>query len=423
MISILYLWLVLAYSIGFTSFAERHITLPFLDFPVFIGEIFLIITFSLYLIYMRSERLFQGWHRWLWVYLGFVVIKANVGYFEYGALAFRNSAMFYYPLYAVVAYQLEYRFLKKDMVVFPLAVFLGVCLAFNVCNAYFYYVYGVLIMVMGYQLNIIGVSWIYYALLMLKISFNDTRTIFISGLAGLVYIPIAFISAFLKKSRVLVGIMVALVVLASFWFLGDKDKIESIIGLRKTIEGYQKAVALIDKQGDIQLGEYDIKLYETERELRDRIEERKATGGVSEIERANIVWRLLVWEDVVREVVKKEAFFGIGFGKPFRSRNAEVLKWCKGEWVGWLEPHNSYLHIIYRSGLVGILLIFLFVCLVVKRIIISITQKRVVGMLLMSVVVYWMVAGCFAVIFELPQFAIPFWILLGMGFRFADGKV
>ena len=66
-----------------------------------------------------------------------------------------------------------------------------------------------------------------------------------------------------------------------------------------------------------------------------------------------IVFRLFVWRDMARELVQKRAWWGFSFGYPQRSRSLEVLRWAIGEWSrdGWITPHNSFFHIIYRAGL------------------------------------------------------------------------
>jgi len=62
-------------------------------------------------------------------------------------------------------------------------------------------------------------------------------------------------------------------------------------------------------------------------------------------------------------VIKEKAFFGINFGKPQRSRRIEIIEQAKGEWQrdGWITPHNSFLHMIYRGGIFGAFYVVLFI--------------------------------------------------------------
>ena len=82
-----------------------------------------------------------------------------------------------------------------------------------------------------------------------------------------------------------------------------------------------------------------------------------------------------------REIFKEKAIFGIDFGKPFRSLTLEKLRdiegtgWCIGEWVGWLEPHNSYIHILYRAGIIGLIFIMA-IWIIFIRLVFKFIQKK-----------------------------------------------
>ena len=92
----------LGYYIFQRNFAELHIALPFLDFPIFVGEILFFLCLLLLLAYwINTHKKFNKWHYILFLYCGFVIAKALYGYAEWGPLAFRHAALFYYPLFAV----------------------------------------------------------------------------------------------------------------------------------------------------------------------------------------------------------------------------------------------------------------------------------------------------------------------------------
>ena len=93
------------YSIFYSYFAELNIQLPFLDFPVFMGEILLGFLAVLFLLKLKTTPVrFNRWHYLLLVYLLFILVKAFYGYLKWGPLAFRNAALFYYPFFAVSGY-------------------------------------------------------------------------------------------------------------------------------------------------------------------------------------------------------------------------------------------------------------------------------------------------------------------------------
>lgn len=137
----------------------------------------------------------------------------------------------------------------------------------------------------------------------------------------------------------------------------------------------------------------------------------------------NILWRILVIRDMFRDLYKSNWFVGSDFGKPFRSRTIEVLRWNKIEIeeVGWIEPHNSYVHIIYRSGLIGLISIILLIKLIMQTAAKFLKDRRQ-GLILVAALTYWIVAANFMVILELPFFAIPFWSLFGITLAYAQKK-
>ena len=130
----------------------------------------------------------------------------------------------------------------------------------------------------------------------------------------------------------------------------------------------------------------------------------------------NITWRLFVWQDMLEELLEsRKNLLGLDFGKPFRSKRAEILGWETGLGrVGWLEPHNSYLHIIYRAGIFGLLFIIAIWILFFTMIKSFIKTSNIKGILLSSALFFWLFKANFAVMLELPYFAIPFWSLFGV---------
>ena len=104
------------------------------------------------------------------------------------------------------------------------------------------------------------------------------------------------------------------------------------------------------------------------------------------------------------------------FGKPFRSKSLEIIGTAKAAWAkdGWVGVHNSYLHILYRTGIVGILLILFilaYLCIMIKDFYVN---KSIIGLLLCGVIINWFIAANFLLIFELPYMAIPIWCLYGV---------
>lgn len=136
------------------------------------------------------------------------------------------------------------------------------------------------------------------------------------------------------------------------------------------------------------------------------------------IENNNAIFRLLIWRDMWLDLKNEKPIpiLGLDFGRPFRSKTLEALQWGFGDWIrdGWIGAHNSFFHIIYRTGVVGVLLIGgLFVMLF--RMIRGFTLARsLTGILLCGIILNWFIAANFLLIFELPYTAIPIWIIYGM---------
>jgi len=87
------------------NFAEIHLSLPFLDFPIFLGEIFLFLSLIPFLgLAIINRKSVSGWQIFFLLYFVFVLIKALGGRGTWGVLALRHAALFYCPLFAVFGY-------------------------------------------------------------------------------------------------------------------------------------------------------------------------------------------------------------------------------------------------------------------------------------------------------------------------------
>jgi len=130
----------------------------------------------------------------------------------------------------------------------------------------------------------------------------------------------------------------------------------------------------------------------------------------------NTTFRLLIWRDMWIELISRKAILGVNLGMPQRSRSLETLNWGQSDWSrdGWITPHNSFFHMIYRGGIVGLGLIIVLFRVIGKLIRVSVERKNWIAAFLISISIYWMVLSNFLVVLEFPYFAILFWSLLGM---------
>jgi len=150
----------------------------------------------------------------------------------------------------------------------------------------------------------------------------------------------------------------------------------------------------------------------------------KVGGRPEGVCRTNVLFRIFMWQDIFEELLSGMYIFGVDFGNPFRSRSLDILNWA-ASWklrggVGWLEPHNSYIHILYRTGVVGLLFIVTIWVLFFRMSRSFIRNTNIKGIILASLVLYWLVVANFSVILELPYFAIPFWCTFGIVLKYAE---
>lgn len=134
----------------------------------------------------------------------------------------------------------------------------------------------------------------------------------------------------------------------------------------------------------------------------------------------NSLFRIFIWKDVFEQIISKRPIFGFDFGKPFRSRSLEILDYAPSEWSrdGWICIHNSYIDIVYRAGVIGILMIVFILFMLFSVAINSFRNRSLTGILLTGILINWFMAANFLEILEMPYTAIPLWSLFGLTFTY-----
>jgi hypothetical protein len=142
------------------------------------------------------------------------------------------------------------------------------------------------------------------------------------------------------------------------------------------------------------------------------------TGRPLDIDEDNIVFRLFVWRDMAIELWQhpENWLMGFSFGHPQRSKSLEVLSWAEEEWSrdGWITPHNSFFHVVYRGGILGIFLVGALFFSIYRLARDFFIMGSVEGGLLVAALIYWIVLSNFLVILEFPYNAVLFWSLFGI---------
>ena len=138
-----------------------------------------------------------------------------------------------------------------------------------------------------------------------------------------------------------------------------------------------------------------------------------ATG---EFQNAN--WRLDYWNYLVRKTVDHPAF-GVGFGKPAAFEWAlRVYDTRDGGPESVSPPHNSFVNILYRTGLLGFAaLVALFVIAVVRTLRLiraSAREERPPVVALLALAAFIVVIASLNVALEGPYMAMFFWTVVGL---------
>lgn len=495
----------LAVSLFGSDFAEINLQLPFLGFPIFIGEILLFLCLFLWIGTIAFAQPFTRGHIAIIFYVLWVLVFALIGYKQYGAFALRNAALFYYPLFAFLAFSFFDSKFFSERLLFPLILILYAFSWFFSLN-HFAFTWWVLafILIRKYYSRLVVLpalfvllSWNYRAV------FEQSRTGFLGLVGGLVFlgfVVLRLVDFKRQKSKILIfGGTVIFFCIATLAFM-DRNSLISLVDFRHLIATYQ------GYKGEISRNEKDFvamsltpNVYVDNRKQRqakeageqEKLEQKTfktfvenvvegITGWTSEehgtqqsgdqrqvktgtsgnldqkqiasretkieippdsqsqakaekdsspnafkpewrsLEGAyvNSIFRILIWEDMLKELKEHRAIFGLGFGWPQRSRNLEILGWGLTEWQrdGWITPHNSYFHMIYRAGIIGILIVFIIFWSWWKLAVFFIRRSSWTGIMLCVILVYWLTSANFLLILELPYYAIPFWTIFGIAF-------
>ena len=226
-------------------FAELHIQLSFLDFPIFIGEILLFLCLCLFLVKNKYHwtKINQR-QMWFVAYFTFVIMKALYGYSQWGPLAFRDAALFYYPIFIMFGYS----FYRKDFFTVKRTVSLSLLIIVmffvRVYDDYWTLACFILAFILVCSLRTQWLKYILLAILVLvtpyKFLFQTSRMMMLANSIAMAYLMVAFY-LILKIKREL---KVAIFVLSAFLVIGgamkfmDRNAARSIIGFEKIKEAF-----------------------------------------------------------------------------------------------------------------------------------------------------------------------------------------
>lgn len=501
------------YSIFYRYFAKVNIRLPFFDFPIFIGEglffVCLILSLWKWVKMTKFHFTFSAWKLAFIFYLAFVLGKSAIGYFQYGPLALRHAAMFYYPLFSVIAY---YAFQKGKWIFstkVPLFLLMILIINFAYVSFYLYYYlilalilascfksklarYGGIIITLAVvpysyffhsaRTLLVASSFAFFALLLMNIIILRARKVVKGCLlfSGLFLIAIAIFTLSLRGALIslarpdkfikykkfydkiiednkptfipksinpqlynpsevvpvndLVPLFTRLEKTATEAIISKPDVTQAGVPLDKETQVENKPVlSMVEPAGreGVSSGTEPIRpIVSSLTETFVKPPQPTSTSSETEEEFDNeikgtkfgtMLFRLYIFSDAVEQLLNKKPSFGFAFGYPFRSPRCEMIGSAYGEYTrdGWISMHNSYLDIIYRAGLIGIILFVVLFINISKMLFIFLRFKSRKGIALITVIFFWLVICFFSETLELPYYAIPFWSFYGLTLAFA----
>lgn len=463
-------------------FAKLHVTIPGTELPLFVGEmLFGVCIVLLISLWTVSATKFNKWYSFLFIGLSFVIFKVFYGYYQWGTLALRHAALFYYPLFAVITYNFyNSKFFNQIIVVILLLIFL----MNRLLGGFFdYYILTYLCLVLVFALKIQNRLIKYTGLLIIFITlpynffFGSCRTIIIGNFVALFFIVIVYCLRFIPVRRQYQwGLFILCLLISGLGILKsvDKNALKSMFFWNSLITEYNQLDGVYKaKAGSYTFRNSTVKLYKQESdsvvtvasknlekwrrkvllarekiiaqaltvtqeqmptavdgsnsyssqelaiptETEDTVQQDRQLGGAIN----SAIWRIFLWQDIFKDLFEQRGFLGVDFGKPIRSKKVAVIGWgAESDRTGWEEPHNSYIHILYRSGLVGVILIGFLLFSVYRMAQKVILGKSLKGVFLVTIVIFWVFTANFGVILEVPYYAVPFWSLFGLIYRYCS---
>jgi hypothetical protein len=471
--------LAMLYATFGSDFAKIHIQPAFIDFPVFIGECVLLLCLAVMLVQARLDP--EPVKLWFWgaaLYFVWVAARAAEGYASEGPYALRNAAMFYYPVFGVMTVHFL-RKLKQERWI----SWWGIAGVFFFIVAGYRSAHSMVIIITamccalsipyvfvrrGFMLILTGIFLFNFKYI------SGGRGTLVGAVAAIMFL--AWFIAHLRGCRgwKLVAVFLGMILVTGsyLWIWGDRNAEVSMLKPMEIIKVFQENdLSLQTRRSSFVPCPIKPKIYNNEsdrmsiqgpvtgNEPPDRssaapvvavVLSKSLSGLLAENSSGllafkpepapvqtqshlqpqyrslstaygNSVFRLFIWRDMFREYIHEWPLSGFSFGKPQRSPSIEILGWAKGEWSrdGWIMPHNSFLHYIYRGGIVGLAIIVFILGSLAVMTRIFLARGSLQGALLVSLLIYWVIIAQFGVVLEFPYYAIPFWSVFGAAFYFA----
>jgi len=237
----------LCYSNLLSNFAEWHIQLLFLDFPIFVGEMLLMVSFVLLYLHWRENQLkFQRWH---YIALGFIIwllIKAIHGYIVYGPLAFRNAAFFYYIIFGFIGYYFFDKKMLTENVTYVLLLTIFIVLNFWSCQTYFKYSYIAIGVILAFRVRNISIKLLFFLALLVSFPYEymlggpRSHVVAILCISLYLLVTVFFMVNIKKRIKFVILIFSIIAILFGVQKFTDENKIKSITEVHQFLNTYEE---------------------------------------------------------------------------------------------------------------------------------------------------------------------------------------
>jgi len=402
-------YLFLALVVGMFLFAKdfAHLNLKFFNLPVYVTELFLILTIIFIFvnsIFLRDGKLFINYNQrveFLLFYIIFIISLVR-GLISYRDIVFtlRQSAIIYYSIFYFLVPIILDNFKKikiyfSFLVIYTSILVLVILFGVNIRGLGGFYYY--------YYVSMSLIFLIFYSLLIKKPVLK-----FFSYSLILVHLAIILLS---KVRAAWMGILLGILFIVYMFFkmpVMRKD-------LKKLLISGMVGFLILTIILPVVLIFYPSSIEDIKNEFMSIYNFRDMTT----VSAANARWRLIAWSGYVNKSLEKP-LLGHGFGKVFIPETlVEEISWSPPKGEDWVDPHNSYLSILFRTGIIGLIIFFIiifrFFKLSIKFIKECDNEKiRIYVASLLTIIVVILGISFFDVVLERPFFGIFLWINMGL---------
>jgi len=402
-----------------------HINLKIFGFPVYIVEIFIIIICILALLNFgiyKDKKIFTDYKLKIEhiLLISILLVSFVTGLIKYGnTYVFRHSAILYYSIFSFLAPAIFINIKQFEIfnIVSIFIIFFNSIIYITVRDSIFggfaYYYQGLFLFIIINSLILFKNKLINSILILIstiiiyEIIDMKVRAAWVAFLVTILF-NLTLLIIFRKKlaiqkslywkTSIIVILMILLFVGLSFFnlkafnnatALPETKTVQIKTDLKTKITGYIDEFKSIYNQSD------------------------EASSSAN-----NAKWRIILWKDIIKKSMEKP-ILGYGFGMLYNNETLKDMGWAYGDDVGFLDPHNSYLSILYRTGIVGLLIFLLFIISFFVKMIkfLRSCQDSAISTYMISIlsaVIFILVISFFMVVLEGPFLGIFLWVFIGL---------